>query len=402
MSPAASSTPPAGASSDKRVARDTDPFPRFSEGELQRRLHAVHDVMGTAGVEHLVAYGSERTGSAVQWLSEWPVTREAALVVTPGEPLHLLVQHYNHLPNARRIASDCEVEWGGPSTITRLGEIVGARLNEGQRVGVVGPLGHRDHQDLAGSLGDLVSLDRDYQRLRLVKSRQEIERLQVAARLSDMAVGAIAAEARVGMDERRLAAIMESAYLAEGGTNHIHYFAATSMADPDVCVPSQFQSTRRLQAGDVLFCEISAAFWGYAGQVLRSFTIEADPTPLYADLHMAADAAFDAIAAVTRPGTHVRDLVEASSVIEEMGFTIYDDLVHGYGGGYLPPVLGTRGRPNLPTPDMVLEEGMALVIQPNVITNDEKAGVQTGHLVVVSGDGHRPLHDVPRGLRRIG
>ena len=88
-------------------------------------------------------------------------------------------------------------------------------------------------------------------------------------------------------------------------------------------------------------------------------------------------------------------------MIEEMGFTIYDDLVHGYGGGYLPPVLGTKSRPNLPTPDMVLEEGMALVIQPNVITTDEKAGVQTGHLVVVSGDGHRPLHDVPRGLENV-
>ena len=379
-----------------------DAFPRFSEGELQRRRQAVLEVMDTAGVSHLIAYGSERTGSAVQWLSEWPVTREAALVVTPGEPLHLLVQHYNHLPNARRIATDCEVEWGGPSTMARLGEVVGARLIEGQHVGILGPLGHRDHQDLADSVGDLVSLDRDYQRLRLVKSPEEIERLEVAARLSDLAVEAIAAEARVGMDERRLAAIMESAYLAEGGTNHIHYFAATSMADPDVCVPSQFQSTRRLEAGDILFCEISAAFWGYAGQVLRSFTIEADPTPLYGDLHRAADAAFDAIAAVTRPGAHVRDLVEASSVIEEMGFTIYDDLVHGYGGGYLPPVLGTKSRPNLPTPDMVLEEGMALVIQPNVITPDEKAGVQTGHLVVVSGDGHRPLHDVPRGLRRIG
>ena len=84
-----------------------------------------------------------------------------------------------------------------------------------------------------------------------------------------------------------------------------------------------------------------------------------------------------------------------------MGFTIYDDLVHGYGGGYLPPVLGTRSRPNLPIPDLTLEEGMALVIQPNVITPDEKAGVQTGHLVVVTGDGHRSLHDVPRGLVRI-
>ena len=379
-----------------------DAFPRFSEGELQRRRQAIHDLMETAGVAHVVAYGSERTGSAVQWLSEWPVTREAALVLTPGEPLHLLVQHYNHLPNARRIATDCVVEWGGPSTITRLGEILGTRLIDGQRVGVLGPLGYRDHGDLAASVGDLVSLDREYQGLRLVKSSEEIERLEVAARLSDRAAEAVAAEARVGMDERRLAAIMESAYIADGGTNHIHYFAATSMADPDVCVPSQFQSTRRLQAGDVLFCEISAAYWGYAGQVLRSFTIEADPTPLYADLHVAADAAFDAIAAVTRAGTHVRELVEASSVIEEMGFTIYDDLVHGYGGGYLPPVLGSKSRPNLPTPDMVLEEGMALVIQPNVITTDEKAGVQTGHLVVVTGDGHRPLHDVPRGLRRIG
>ncbi len=381
---------------------DTDPFPRFSVGEIQRRRQAMHDVMEAAGVAHLVAYGSERTGSAVQWLSEWPVTREAALVFTPGESLHLLVQHYNHLPNAQRIATDSDVEWGGPSTIARLGEILRSRMADGQRVGVVGPIGHRDHQDLAGSVGDLVSLDREYQRLRLIKSPEEIERLEVAARLSDQAVEAVAAQARVGMNERRLAAIIESAYLAEGGTNHIHYFAATSMADPDVCVPSQFQSTRQLQAGDILFCEISAAFWGYAGQVLRSFTIEADPTPLYTDLHLAADAAFDAIAAVTRPGAHVRELVEASSVIEEKGFTIYDDLVHGYGGGYLPPVLGSKSRPNLPTPDMVLKEGMALVIQPNVITTDEKAGVQTGHLVVVSADGNRPLHDVPRGLRRIG
>ena len=157
-----------------------------------------------------------------------------------------------------------------------------------------------------------------------------------------------------------------------------------------------------MQAGDILFCEISANYWGYAAQVLRSFTIAAEPTQLFDDLHRAADAAFDAIAAVIRPGAHASDLVDASDVIDEMGFTIYDDLLHGYGGGYLPPVLGTKNRPNLPTPDLTLEEGMALVIQPNVITPDERAGVQTGHLVVVTADGHRSLHDVPRGLVRIG
>jgi Xaa-Pro aminopeptidase len=266
---------------------------------------------------------------------------------------------------------------------------------------VIGPLRFSAHQQLATSVGDMVGLDGEYQRLRLVKSIEEIDRLGIAARLSDQAITAIVDHVEVGMDERQVAAIVEGAYLADGGTNHIHYFAATSMSDPRQCVPSQFQTTRRLEVGDVLFCEISANFWGYAGQVLRTFTIASDPTPLFVDLHRAADAAFDAIAAAVRPGAHASELVEASGVIEEMGFTIYDDLVHGYGGGYLPPVLGTKSRPNLPIPDLTLEEGMALVIQPNVITPDEKAGVQTGHLVVVTSDGHRPLHDVPRGLVRI-
>ena len=376
-------------------------YPRFSDEELAKRRRSMFEVMEAAGVSHLVVYGAQKVGSAIPWLTEWPVTTEAALLVTPGETPFLMVQHYNHLPNARAIALDCEVEWGGPSTAVRLDERLRARHTPGQRVGVVGPLRFGDHQKLAGSVGELVDLNGGYQRLRLVKSPEEIDRLKAAARLSDSAVNAIADQVEVGMNERQVAAIVESAYLSDGGTNHIHFFAATSMDQPDKCVPSQFQSTRRLRAGDILFCEISAAFWNYAAQVLRSFTIAADPTPLFADLHRAADAAFDAIAAVVRPGAHAADLVAASAVIEEMGFTTYDDLVHGYGGGYLPPVLGSSSRPNLPIPDLILEEGMALVIQPNVITTDERAGVQTGHLVVVTGDGHRSLHDVPRGLIRI-
>lgn len=377
-------------------------YPKFSQEELVGRRQKIVELMEGAGVSHLLAYGAERVGSAVPWLTDWPVTTEAALLFTPEETPRLFVQHYNHLPNARTIASDCEVEWGGPSTIARVEELLRARVGPGQRVGVLGPLRHRSHLRLASAVGELVELDTEYQRVRLIKSKEEIARLEVAARLSDQAVAALVDQVEIGMDERQLAAIVEGAYLAEGGTNHIHYFAVTSMNDPNKCVPSQFQSTRRLQAGDILFCEISAAYWGYAAQVLRTFSIAADPTPLFVDLHRAADAAFDAIAAAIRPGAHAADLVEASAVIEEMGFTIYDDLVHGYGGGYLPPVLGAKSRPNLPIPDLTLEEGMALVIQPNVITTDERAGVQTGHLVAVTQNGHRSLHDFPRGLGRIG
>ncbi|MGH8911350.1 MAG: M24 family metallopeptidase [Acidimicrobiia bacterium] len=380
---------------------DVGGFPRFSPAELARRRQDVEAVMAEADVSQLLVYGSARVGTAVEWLSEWPVTQEAALLLAPGETDILLVQHYNHLPNARRIAADADVRWGGPSTMATLAGLLAERGGGSQRVGVIGPLRFADHQALAEKVGPLVSLDTEYTRLRLVKSEAEIDRLRIAARLSDAAVAAVAEAVEPGMDERALAAVTEAAYLGEGATNQIHYFAVTGMADPKMCVPSQFQSDRPIRAGDVLFCEISAAYWGYAGQVLRTFTVAADPTPLYVRLHAAADAAFDAITGVIRSGAHARDLVEASSVIEEMGFTIYDDLVHGYGGGYLPPVLGSASRPHRPIPDFTLAAGMTLVVQPNVITADESAGVQTGHLGLVTDKGWEELHHYPRGLVRL-
>ena len=385
------------------MTADTRPYPRFSDEELDRRRRLVLDVMADEDVSQLLIYGADRSGSAVEWLSEWPATREAALLVAPDQPDELYVQHYNHLPNARVMARRADVAWGGRSTIATVAERVGHRLDGDGRVGVVGPLRHRDHVRLEEAIGrPLVSLDARYGSLRLVKSQEEIARLRVAAELSDRAVAALSTEVRPGMDERALGAIVETAYLEEGATNHIHYFAVTSMTSPAMCVPAQYPSDRRIQEGDVLFCEISAAYWGYAGQVLRTFTIGAEPEPLFVELHRAADDAFDAIVAAIRPGTHVQRLVEASGVIEERGFTTYDDLVHGYGGGYLPPVLGSASRPNLEVPDMVLEAGMALVVQPNVITPDERAGVQTGHLVLVTDTGAESLHSQPRGLGRIG
>ena len=32
-------------------------------------------------------------------------------------------------------------------------------------------------------------------------------------------------------------------------------------------------------------------------------------------------------------------------MIEDDGFTTIDDLMHGFGGGYLPPIVGSRAVP---------------------------------------------------------
>src|SRR5438045_3134360 len=94
-------------------------YPRFSDGEMARRRHAIEVLLADAECDHLVFCGANRFGSAVQWLTGWPVTAEAVGVLTPGRRAALFVQYHNHVPQARSLACDADVAWGGQSSIRK-------------------------------------------------------------------------------------------------------------------------------------------------------------------------------------------------------------------------------------------------------------------------------------------
>src|SRR5947209_6818490 len=79
---------------------------RFSDAEIERRRLALDAAMAERDVAHVVLYGANRFGSAVGWLTRWPVTREALVIHTPGERDLLLVNFHNHVPNAASIATE--------------------------------------------------------------------------------------------------------------------------------------------------------------------------------------------------------------------------------------------------------------------------------------------------------
>jgi Xaa-Pro aminopeptidase len=339
----------------------------------------------------------------VPWLTLWPVTREAALVVRAGEAGVMWVCYDNHVPNARAMARGAEVRPGGTSALAAALEWIRGWPGRVRRLGVIGAVPARAGAALAAAAGDVMFLDGEYARLRLVKSGEEIEWLRRGAAMSDAAVRALADAARPGMTEAECHASVESAYIAAGGLTHIHYVGVTPMREPTLCVPAQWASSRPLASGDALSCEISASYHGYPGQVLRTFAIAADPVPRYRDLHEVAEAAFDAVTARLGPGVSAGELTEAAAgVILPAGYTIYDDLMHGYGGGYFPPVVSRAGLEARRAPDFTFAAGMTVVIQPNVITPDEQAGVQTGELMLVTDSGCESLHGYPRGFTRIG
>jgi Xaa-Pro dipeptidase len=384
-----------------RALTETD-IPRFSDREMKRRRDLVAAAMAEAGADHLVFCGYNRAGSCVQWLTQWPVTTEAACVFTPGRPDAIFVQWVNHAPLARRFADKAEiVEWGGESTIRRVVETLEQRGARADRVAVIGPMPFEQHAALAAKFGKIISLNRIYGRLRAVKSDEELDWLRVGAAFSDAGMVALRDAIRPGANERQLGDAVERAYVGEGGGTGIHFIGTTSMHASDLAVPRQFPSNREVKIGDVVVAEITAHFFDYGGQVLRSFAVGEEPAPLYRALHAAADAALDAVLSVLKSGATPAQVIAASRVIEDAGFTIIDDLLHGYGGGYLQPVLGSTSRPSGPVPETPFQANQTVVVQPNVVTRDGKAGVQTGQLVVITKDGVESLQQFPRGFIRV-
>jgi len=372
-------------------------YPRFSDAEFARRYAFVRTAMQEAGLSALVLHGTAGSYQEVQYLSNFLVTREAMLVFpAEGEPT-LFVQYYNHVPNARRVASIADVRWGGTDIAAAAASNLQARGLAGSRIGIMGTIPFKHYETIrqALPLASFLDFTPQMQQLRLIKSDEEIAFLRKGAEFSDRAIEALEREARPGITEHELAAIVEGAYLGLGGNTHIHYMATTPMHNPTVCVPAQHQSNRVIEKGDVLITEISAHYHGYPGQILRPFAIGTAPTPEYQWMYEVAVDVYLRIASVIRDVATIDAVLEAGEYIHAAGFTIYDDLLHGFGGGYLPPILRTRRTSAKPPQPFVFRENMSVVIQPNVITEDERMGVQVGELVRVTRGGVESLHRYP-------
>lgn len=379
-------------------------YPRFSETEHERRRRLVRSMMSEEGVDALVIFGWSAMGRAVQadvhYLSGYLGMRDNYVVFPAvGEPV-LLAQSYNHVPNAAQVAV-IDTRWGGTDSGATIAEEL--RRVRARSVGVVGMMPYQHHASMRGSFPEAEFRDvtRAYRTIRVTKSEEELDWLRKGAGFTDGALEALEREVVPGMREYELAEVIEHAYLRDGGLTGFYYLATTPMSSPERCVPAQVLSHRVIEAGDVLTTEISIAYGGYAGQGLRTYTVAADPTPQIAELAEVAEKVYRRVAAAIRPGATHEDVWAASDLIEESGFTIRDGLVHGFGIGLLPPSLRTRADTH-EVDQWVFEPNQTVVIQPNVVTPDETAGVQMGDLCVVTDTGARSLHRLPIRLVRAG
>jgi len=390
-------------------------YARFSDAEFRRRKDLTRDRMRGEGLSALVIFGNSginrHNEANIFWLTNYLDLHHNYLVFPlDGEPT-LFTGLVNHVPNACAVSVIADTRWG---TYDPAKEIVAKLKKDGigkGRVGLVGinatfgmGMPYQHYESLRESLPEIewVDVTRDFARLRMIKSEEEFDWLKIAAEFTDDTVAALENEIRVGMTEYDLIGIIEGSYRRKGGQPHIAFLRSMPMDAPTACVPAQNVTDRVIQKGDVIIMEISASYWGYSGQIHRPIAVGQDPTPEWQKLFDIGEQAYGRICKAMRPNATEGDVIKAASIIGESGYRIYDDLIHGYGVDIHPPLIDQSCCAYWPWNDAhpapagrTFAEDMAMVVQPNPITPDERMGLQVGALTRVTEDGAVSLQKYP-------
>jgi Xaa-Pro dipeptidase len=376
--------------------RQRSDYPIFSDREIATRHQAVYRLMERENVDALLIYGAGRYASDVYWLSDWPSSREAYVLFQTGKEPVILLQLFNHFPMAKVMSVITDVRWAGANTTNSVLDLIRERGLESKKIGLVGALPYQVYLKVVEKFPGAAfsDLTNKLRMERTIRSPEEIERIRFASKLTDESIEALAGGLKAGMREDEIAALIEPAYLKRGGYAGIHFMSSMPMRDPDFPVPAQFQSNRKLQKGDCLITEISGAYSGYSGQIHRTFSIGEGPTPEWQRMHAAAVEAFEVLAEVIKDGATTTEAEEAAEIIHRRGYSTYDDLVHGV--NQYPPIFQTKTRKRHDSKEMMFRENMVIVVQPNLITEDEKMGLQFGETLLVTKKGCETLNAYPR------
>ena len=246
------------------------------------------------------------------------------------------------------------------------------------------------HARVSGALGrmnppgELVPLDGEVERLRRVKSSEELEILAAAAKMiSDILVFLIDWIAP-GMTERSVARrLVELAH--EAGADGMS-FPPIIASGPNSSLPHAVPTDRKLEKGEPVVIDAGVKLNGYCSDITRTVFLGEPSADFRSVYRIVLKAQREALRCL-RAGVTARDVDRAArSVIEDAGFG--DRFGHGLGHGV---GLAVHEAPRLnPRDSTVLEEGMVVTVEPGVYLPG-KGGVRLEETVVVEAGGPRIL-----------
>jgi Xaa-Pro dipeptidase len=328
--------------------------------EFESRMARVRREMRDKGLQTLLVYDSGRHNflrmNYVAYLTDFiSVGPETMLIVPLEESPVLYLSPLWDIPRAQAESWVTDVRpfkefW--PCLSSTAGK-VGLVGRESMHVGL--------HDEIAKSLGQTPVNAKDIiENMARSKSPFELERLRRAAEIADAGVAALNEEARPGLKEYELAAIVEYRMRSLGAEDNFGMVVANS--HNQALHPA---TDRIVQSGDIIIGEITPCIGGLFVQICRTMVL-GELSPLlrekYGILKKAMGLGMDA----AKTGAPASDIAAAiNGTLVEAGYADYCRppfmRVRGHGlgcGSFAPGSLEDGNQTKL-------EKGMTFIIHPN-------------------------------------
>ena len=373
----------------------------FTDAEYDRRLAAVRANMAREGLDALIIYCGTGSYASARWLTNYQafngtsfvvVRRDGGITVTTdgvlhGEPMHTMV--WTCRVDDLRCAAGAI--YGGPpdEVATMAADAVGA-------AGAVGLVGSRSisaflDRALVARLPGLRAADAVVGAARMIKSDEEIARMDEAGRIADAAFAAVFEHLQPGVEETAVAAAAVATMLRMGA---IESFRTCVVGGRLAGLKHSYPRKRKLVKGEMVFLDLGASFQNYVSDTSRTCVVGARPTGDAAGLLKISEDLYHAGLEEMRPGRAIDDVAQRLIKVAKGTRWEADFCPSGFGHGIGMDLFEAPGG-LFAGSQVVLQPGMTLAYEPMVVVEGLGTGVVEDS-VLITDTGYRLLTDGPR------
>ncbi len=229
------------------------------------------------------------------------------------------------------------------------------------------------------------------ERMRIIKTEEEILKIEAAQRIAEAAFSKLITSIRVGMTEKQVASVLNF-YMMDLGADGISFDTIAASGVNSAC-PHAVPTDKPLQQGEFLTLDFGAVVDGYHSDMTRTVVIGKPDDEMKNMYNAVWGAQTDALKAVRADITGKLVDNVARSTLDAWGYEKY--FTHGLGHGvgleiHEAPTVSAKS-------PFTLREGMVITIEPGAYI-PHKYGVRIEDMVVVTADGCLNLTKTPKTL----
>lgn len=225
--------------------------------------------------------------------------------------------------------------------------------------------------------------------LRQIKSKEEIEAIREAGKITIKGVEALMKNAKPGMMEYQLESYFDFVIKQHGAKDYA--FKTIAAAGKNATVLHYSENKGEIKDGDLILFDLGAQLNYYNSDISRTFPVNGKFTERQKTIYNIVLKAYDDTMKAIKPGVPFPDLNKETrrsfvESLKEIGLVKTDEELSEYYFHGVSHHLGLDTH-DVGSREIALEEGMVITVEPGLYISEEGIGIRIEDDVVVTKDG---------------